>query len=197
MSSRHTDSDLDWFREKAAKQAGVTARYADAACELGDRLAAMAREGRGAYLSGPVGAGKTHALMAAARQLAPYSRTRCRVVAFSALVTQARSAWRSNGGDGYDWLLDAARKPVLMLDELGEGRMTEGYAADLYRIVDARYQDGLPLLCASNLALPVLGDALMAGTDETTARRIVSRLAEMCEPIAVDGPDRRLGRRGR
>ena len=109
------------------------------------------------------------------------------MVAFSALVAQARSAWRSNGGDGYDWLLDAARKPVLMLDELGEGRMTEGYAADLYRIVDARYQDGLPLLCASNLALPVLGDALMAGTDETTARRIVSRLAEMCEPIAVDG----------
>lgn len=193
MDSRLTDEQVEDFRARAARQAGVTPRYEGASCPLGARLARMAKEGRGAYLHGPVGTGKTYALMAAAIILAPYRRTRCRVVPFGELLDQARAAWRSNGGDGYDWVADAARKPVLLLDELGEGKLTEGYASELYRVVDWRYERMLPTLCASNLTLPELGKSLARGTDDVTARRTVSRLREMCAPIAVDGPDRRLG----
>lgn len=173
--------------------AGITPRYAEATCELGDRLASMVAGRRGAYLFGPVGTGKTHALMACARRLVGGGR-RCRVWPFSALLDAEQAAFPSNGGDGYSWVAEACRKPVLLLDELGEGKPTEWAVSQLYQIVDARYQANLPLVCASNLALPELGERLSVGGG-TTGARIASRLCEMCEQIRVDGPDRRLAGR--
>ena len=175
---------------RAELAAGVTARYAGAECELGTRIARMAWRGRGAYLSGPVGTGKTHALMAAARLLASHG-SRCRVWTLQALLDAEQASFASNGGDGYSLVADACRKPVLMLDELGEGKPTEWAVSQLYAVVDSRYQAGLPLLCASNLTLPQLGRRLSAG-GETAGARIVSRLYEMCEQLSVDGEDRRI-----
>lgn len=193
MASTSMPTDLaDEFRARAERRAGITPRYADAACELGERLAAMARQGRGAYLFGSVGTGKTHALMAACRLLVRAS-VKCRVTTFSALLDREQAAFRGNGGDGYSWIAEACRKPVLMLDELGEGKPTEWAVSKLYEVVDARYQANLPLLCASNLTLAELGKRLSTGGD-TTGARIVSRLFEMCDQIAVEGRDRRMMR---
>lgn len=189
--SRNTASELGLLSSRE-KSAGVTPRYAGAECELGEHIAAFARDGRGAYLSGPVGAGKTHALMAAARLLVR-SGVKCRVTTFSALLDREQASFPSNGGDGYSWVAEACRKPVLLLDELGEGKPTEWAVSQLYRIVDSRYQDGLPLLCASNLTLPQLGRRLSVG-GETTGARIVSRLYEMCVQLSVDGGDRRISK---
>lgn len=188
--SAHTARELGLF-DGQYRAAGVTARYAGAECELGRRLAERASRGEGAYLHGPVGTGKTHALMACARLLVERG-TKCRVWPFSALLEREQASWRGNGGDGYGWVAEACRKPVLLLDELGEGKPTEWSVAKLYELVDARYQAGLPLVCASNLTLPELGERISLG-DGTTGARIVSRLYEMCPRIEVSGPDRRLG----
>lgn len=190
MASISTATALDRLSVRL-RRAGVTPRYASAECELGHRVAEGMLAGRGFYLHGSVGSGKTHALMAGVRELVGAGKA-VRLTTFAALLEQETASFASNGGDGYSWLDDARRKPFLMLDELGEGKPTEWAVSQLYRVVDYRYQLGLPLSCASNLTLPELGRRLSAGGD-TAGARIVSRLYEMCEQVSVEGPDRRTG----
>lgn len=191
ISAPTEDSEfMDWALRKSERACGVTERYRDASCELGERLHRLALDGKGAFLHGKVGAGKTYALMACARLLTR-DCVKCRVTTFSALLDREQASFVTNGGDGYSWVDEMIRMPVAMLDELGEGKPTEWAVAKLYTIIDARYQANLPIICASNLTLPQLGKRLSVG-GETTGARIVSRLHEMCKQIEVAGPDRRL-----
>lgn len=189
----HTDSTqaaIAASRAESERLAGIPERYAGAECELGTELARAAWLGEGAYLYGPPGTGKTHALMAAARVLLAHGR-KCRVWGFSELLARQKAEWGSK--DAYDWVADANRRPVLVLDELGEGKLSDWAVEQLYRVVDGRYKSGRPLLCASNYSLDGLCDRLSAaGSDSESAGRLCSRLAEMCRPRLVDGPDRRM-----
>lgn len=75
--------------------------------------------------------------------------------------------------------------PMLVLDDLGPGNWTEWSRGVIYSIVNYRYNHERPMIVTSNLSLVDLAN--------TVDDRIVSRLCEMGETIAMPGPDRRTG----
>lgn len=75
---------------------------------------------------------------------------------------------------------------LLVVDDLGVERPTEWVLEQLYRIVDERYRLRKPLVVTTNLGGGELRDRL--------GDRVVSRLAEMCCAVRLEGKDKRLGR---
>lgn len=135
-------------------------------------------------LSGPTGSGKTY-------------------LAYGALLAVAESgtrayAWRStNLADLFGALrgrpfpqaeahLSSLRdSPLLLLDDLGAGHLTDWTEEAVYRLINARYEHCRPTLFTSNFPLSALGPVV--------GERVASRLAEMVGPmqVAVLGADRR------
>ncbi len=170
----------------AVRRAGLVGAYAEADCELGRRVWAGARGGRGAYLWGPPGTGKTYAACCAAR-LAALGGLGARKVTAKVLLDEVREEFDRRDGDRCA-ATNAARVGLLVLDDLGAERPTEWAMEELVRLVDARCAAGLPTVFTSNLRLGALRDRW--GGDQ--GMRLASRVAGSCDIVEVAGPDRRL-----
>jgi len=89
------------------------------------------------------------------------------------------------GADALEDVLGEVREcKVLCLDDLGAERVTDFAREQVYRLVNYRYEQELPILATTNLGPGELEAQLGA--------RIVSRLAEMCEWVALECDDYRL-----
>jgi DNA replication protein DnaC len=72
---------------------------------------------------------------------------------------------------------------LLLLDDIGTAKGSEWVEEVTYRLVGYRYDAMLPTIYVTNLVPDQLRDAL--------GDRIASRLAETCQRVVIDGPDRR------
>ena len=77
---------------------------------------------------------------------------------------------------------DCQKASLLVIDDIGAEKASEWTAERLYTIIDHRYANCLPLIVTSNLPPSKLA--------EQTGERSASRLAEMCEVVAMTGTDR-------
>lgn len=135
-------------------------------------------------LIGPTGTGKTHTAYAALRlhseavQLADW-----KAASAAALLGDLRPA---PGRDTEATLNAYATASLLLLDDLGAAKSSEWVEEILYRLIDARYNNCLPSIFATNVATP---EELAGRVGERTA----SRLTEMCRghQIVLKGTDRR------
>jgi len=139
-------------------------------------------EGRGLWMLGEVGTGKTtlamlvsRAALDAGRSVAIYSMPR--------LLNLIRDSMDSAGSKAE--LLDRlGAVDLLHLDDLGAENRTEWVLEQLYSIVNSRYEDERSVVVTTNLAPDELREQIGA--------RTVSRLIEMCgDPLPLFGPDRR------
>jgi DNA replication protein DnaC len=139
-------------------------------------------EGKGLWLFGDVGTGKTTLAMlvskagiAAGRSVAIYSLPR--------LMNVLREAIGSD--DGKLELIDRlATVDLLHLDDVGAENGTDWVLEQLYSIVNTRYEEGRSLVVTSNLDPDALAEQI--------GHRTVSRLIEMCSvQIPLFGADRR------
>jgi DNA replication protein DnaC len=169
--------------------------------ELSTRLA----EGRGLWLVGDVGTGKTtlamivsKAALEAGHSVAIYSLPR--------LLNLIRDEVGQDAGL-LDLLDRLASVDLLHIDDLGAQHTTPWRLEQLYSIVDARYQASRAIVATTNLmpdelAQQMAGRAFgaheggeQAPTREATeqvGKRIVSRLIEMCgDPLPLFGADKR------
>ena len=185
---------LEGLAASRLRAAGLRGRYASADSGLGRRVWGLARQGRGAYLWGEPGTGKTWAAACAVRlaveeavEEAPLFPD-ARLVSAADLLAEVREGF--DGGDR-GALSRACRVGLLALDDLGAERPTPWAVETLTRLVDARASAGLPTVVTSNLRVGRLRDRL-GGVE---GKRLASRLAGACEAIEVAGPDRRLGAR--
>lgn len=156
----------------------------------------------GLYLVGDVGVGKTH--LAAAILLRIMERFKDLQPMMLPMVDFMEELRDAVGEEDVNGKVDeAVRAPVLVMDDLGgnlewdqiDGKrvlrptsrgqhpVTDFERRTLYRLINRRYEAGLPVVVTTNCPPDVLEAAY--GT------RTVSRLIEMTEGIAINGEDYR------
>ena len=150
---------------------------------------------QGLYLAGQVGTGKTHTAWMALRKWCeqtgtsprPERRAEDTQVRFGPDVIFTRMTDLLDdlrpGDDARRRVRDCQQASLLVLDDIGAEKASEWTQERLYSIVDHRYANCMPLLVTSNLPPAKLA--------EQTGDRAASRLAEMCEVVAMTGTDRR------
>jgi DNA replication protein DnaC len=157
-------------------------------------------ESRGLILHGPVGRGKTHLLVGLLRHLIFHHGVPARFIEFSRLLSMLKegySAGRSDSGV----LGELARVPVLAIDELGKGRLTEWELAVIDEVISRRYNGLGCTLATTNYAPggPSGNGPANLARDENKVQtlgdrvdgRVYSRLREMCDFAEVGGVDYR------
>jgi DNA replication protein DnaC len=147
-----------------------------------DRIGEHLDAGRGLWLMGPVGTGKTTLAMLvskgaleAGRSVAIYSLPR--------LLNEIRDTHRAERSH-VDLLDCLSAVDLLHIDDVGAERTTDWVLEELYSIVNARYEDQKSMLITTNLDPAELGAQI--------TMRTVSRLAEMCDKLQLLGHDRRM-----
>jgi DNA replication protein DnaC len=153
--------------------------------DYADAIDARLDEGRGLWLMGDVGTGKTtlatlvsKAALDAGRSVAIYS--------LPDLVRQIRRTYDDGAGLSDVELIDRlAAVDLLQLDDLGAERTSDWVLEQLYSIVNARYEAERSIVLTTNISDI---DELRSQVGERT----VSRLTEMCELIPVFGSDHRM-----
>lgn len=212
IPGRYAGADLASFSAGAQRihkewQAG-TGRY-DRMPQMESFMAVMQwlsafdprRESRGLVLHGAVGRGKTHLLVAILRSLALERGARVRFIEFSRLLGILREGF-GQGRSGANVMADLVDVPVLGIDELGKGRLTDWELSVIDELVSRRYNALKTTLGTSNYApeaptgaLPSNLAAGEAGPRQTLGDRIGerawSRMAEMVDFVEVGGEDYR------
>jgi DNA replication protein DnaC len=138
--------------------------------------------GRGLWIQGDVGTGKTtlamlvsKAALAAGRSVAIYSLPR--------LLNLLRESMDSQEGK-LDYLDRLTAVDLLHIDDLGAENRTDWVLEQLYSIVNARYEAERAIVATTNLMPDELSERL--------GPRTVSRLVEICgDLIPLFGEDRR------
>lgn len=132
--------------------------------------------------AGNPGTGKTHAAYGALRYLAASGWP---TINWKAIETVELFARLRPGGspDPEAEFAAYANAPLLLLDDLCASRATNFVEDTTYRLINHRYNHGLPLIATTNIRPKNLGESL--GT------RTSSRLKEMCQVIDFGTEDRR------
>lgn len=160
---------------------------------------------RGLVLWGDVGRGKTHLMIAMARDLVLRHGVSVRFVEFSHLLADLKRGFDRKEGTGR--LIDPlVAVDVLCIDEMGKGRNTDFEGTVLDELISRRYNAEGPILATTNYApRPATGTrtANLAlsperRTDPTledrVGARVYSRLWEMCDFAELPGADFRVSK---
>jgi DNA replication protein DnaC len=143
--------------------------------------------GRGLWIVGDVGTGKTTLAMLVSKQALDAGRS-VAIYSLPRLLNLLRESLESPGGL-IDLLDRLAAVDLLHIDDLGAENQTDWVLEQLYSIVNSRYEAERAIVTTSNLMPDELTERLGA--------RTVSRLEELCgEPIPLFGEDRRREFRG-
>lgn len=98
-------------------------------------------------------------------------------------------------GSSYEVVRRYMTCKLLILDDLGTGKITDWNVGILYQIINNRYNNDLPLIVTSNYDLNALRGRLTVrdknGVDDFAAKRIISRLSEMCLGVSLGNNDNR------
>lgn len=168
------------IRRSRLQKAGLYGCYATATSDLGARVSKLAKNGRGAFLFGTCGTGKTYAAAEAVKDALGSSK----LVTVSQLLADIRADFDENHGT----LERAKGYEVLALDDLGVEKVTEWSMETLTTLIDYRVCAGKVTIFTSNYRLGELR-SLWGGV---SGQRLASRIAGACELIEVTGKDRRL-----
>ena len=196
LAARTTDEDEPIPALQAA-EARIPVRYQTAVADH-PAIAAWVREiarngrpgpggapgiaqGRSLLIVGTTGTGKTHQAYGAVRSLVSAGvRLRWKAVTAADLYAELRPR---PGHDGERELMDMARCPLLIIDDLGAAKSSEWTEEITMRLINRRYNEMLPTLVTTNLGMTDLRTHI--------GDRVASRLTEMTDKVILDGPDRR------
>jgi DNA replication protein DnaC len=176
----------DMARDMSTRHVVLAAQgYVDG---LEDNLAA----GRGLWLMGTTGTGKTTLGMLVAKSILAAGKT-VGIYFAPKLLTRIRQTYQeAESNSAYDdFFRRVTSVDLLYIDDLGSERHTDWVVEQLYALVNERYERQQPLLVTSNSGSDV-GDGLQR-LEEQIGARTVSRLVEICgDPLPLFGPDRRV-----
>ena len=149
-------------------------------------LDANLRAGRGLWLEGTVGTGKTTLAMLVSKA-ALDSGHGVAIYSLPRLLAEIRTTYDDDSDRTYTALLDRLTEvDLLHVDDVGTEKTSDWVLEQLYSIINARYEEERAVIITTNLKR----DELAAQIHERT----VSRLEEMCELIPLYGADHRQAR---
>jgi DNA replication protein DnaC len=138
--------------------------------------------GRGLWIYGDVGTGKTTLAMAVSKAALEAGRS-VAIYSLPRLLSLLRESMDTQGGL-LDFMDRLAAVDVLHIDDLGAENQTEWVLEQLYSIVNARYEGCKAILATTNLEPDDLRDRL--------GQRTVSRMEEICgDWLKLCGQDKR------
>jgi DNA replication protein DnaC len=147
-----------------------------------ERIDPHLNAGRGLWLMGPVGTGKTTLAMLVSKEALKAGRS-VAIYSLPRLLNEIRDTHRSERS--HVELLDRLTAvDLLHVDDVGAERTTDWVLEELYSIVNARYEDERSMVITTNLDYDELCSQISA--------RTASRLAEMCDQLPLEGVDRRV-----
>ncbi len=155
--------------------------------DLDENLAA----GKGMWLMGNTGTGKTTLGMLAAKAALAAGRT-VAVYFTPKLLTQIRQTYQATESeDAYDaFFRRLTSVDLLYIDDLGSERHTDWVVEQLYALVNERYENQRSMLVTSNAKNDV--EEGRKQLEDQIGSRTVSRLIEICDdPLPLFGPDHR------
>jgi DNA replication protein DnaC len=153
----------------------------------------------GLMFLGPPGTGKTHLVVAIARDLIQTKRAKVMFYEQRDLLKSLQGTFDSQGGQRESDIFGPVQNAeVLILDDLGAGRTTAWARDVLHDIIAYRYNEQKPLILTSNL--PVGDDAPSRRTSgkpieaplslkDRLGDALISRLYEMCKIVQLTGED--------
>jgi DNA replication protein DnaC len=152
-----------------------------------DDLDARLAEGRGLWLFGDTGTGKTTLGMLISKAALEAGRT-VAIYSLPKLLARIRQTYDSEpGGDSYLSFFERLTSvDLLHIDDLGAEKRSDWVLEQLYSLVNERYEAQRSIVITTNLSHPEL--------EEQIGSRTVSRLSEMCDEIEVRGKDYRYGK---
>lgn len=166
------------------RSSGVPERYLCAEHETAPFMADSVAMGKGYYIDGPQGTGKTHLAYSVARIcIGQGAKVAC--VSSTALM----EAYRFRRKEDADLTRRLMACKLLVMDDLGKESPTQYACERLFEVIDSRYSSMRPVIVTSNYRR---GEIARKLTEGDVGRSIASRLAEMTQSIHLDGVDRRL-----
>lgn len=146
--------------------------------------------GRGLYLCGPVGSGKTHLAMAVLRESWPEWSGYAEPMV-DMLEEIKRGFDKDSGIVSEDVFRRYMGLPLLVIDDLGKERVSDWVATAIYHIVNDRWaqRHKVMTIITSNYSRTDL-----EGVYRPHGEAIASRIAGMCDVLELTGADRRIGR---
>ena len=170
-----------------AENDGIAPDVLDAVREFADQVEDRLDSGRGLWLMGDVGTGKTTLAMLVSKAAAEAGRT-VAIYSLPRLLARIRRTYDGEPGeDSYLEFFDRLTSvDLLHIDDLGAEKRSDWVLEQLYAIVDERYQSQRSMVVTSNLDHDQL--------KEQIGSRVVSRLAEICRELPLWGEDRRYNR---
>jgi len=160
----------------------------------------MSEQGKGLYIYGPYGTGKTHLVVALANYIInEYSAH----VVFGTLTKLFMPLKDAIGLDDTH-LLQRERErlynaDLLIIDDLGKERPTDFVSEELYTLINTRYENKKPVVITSNYTVDEFAKKYDKWSKDygfkDLGSAMKSRLFEMCYYIKMDGPDYRLLKR--
>ena len=146
---------------------------------LDERLA----EGRGLWLYGDVGTGKTTLAMLVSKTALETGRS-VAIYSLPRLLAEIRDTYEEGSRHSYTDLLDRlAEVDLLHVDDVGTEKTSPWVLEQLYAIVNSRYEEQRSIVLTTNLDRDALAEQINP--------RTVSRLEEMCEELPLFGSDHR------
>lgn len=143
------------------------------------------KEGKGLFLTGTVGTGKTHLIAAIIDYIARlYKRKINRVMYFTStgLLNEIRNSYNNNESE--EFVHKVKNCSLLLIDDFGAEKTTDWVLETYFEIIDYRYSNLLPTIIATNLTDKEIKEKL--------SERIMSRIYEVNKGIKLIGKDYRI-----
>lgn len=148
-------------------------------------------QGKGLYLEGSCGTGKTHLAIAIALAII---NTGVPVICKTSIdiLGDIKRCYERNSEVTEEEVLEAYKTvDLLIIDDLGKEQVTEWSVPVLYSILNERYEALLPTIITTNYNTTALAEKLSVRGDTETATAIISRFVESSKRVTMAWADYR------